>query len=68
VSVTVSHLNTLFFLFVCLQSDCESDGELFIFHREQPNLIPDLSEELMEFSLEDSSMQVVDCCVQAVLL
>ncbi|XP_052628942.1 dynein axonemal assembly factor 8 isoform X2 [Harpia harpyja] len=38
-------------------SDCESDGELFIFQREQPNLIPDLSEELMEFSLEDSSMQ-----------
>ncbi|XP_064886968.1 dynein axonemal assembly factor 8 isoform X6 [Columba livia] len=38
-------------------SDCESDGELFIFQREQPNLIPDLSEELMEFSLEDSNMQ-----------
>ncbi|XP_065501125.1 dynein axonemal assembly factor 8 [Caloenas nicobarica] len=39
-------------------SDCESDGELFIFQREQPNLIPDLSEELMEFSLEDSNVQV----------
>ncbi|XP_009982537.1 PREDICTED: uncharacterized protein C16orf71 homolog, partial [Tauraco erythrolophus] len=38
-------------------SDCESDGELFIFQRECPNLIPDLSEELMEFSLEDSNMQ-----------
>ncbi|XP_014791709.1 PREDICTED: uncharacterized protein C16orf71 homolog [Calidris pugnax] len=38
-------------------SDCESDGELFIFQREQPNLIPDLSEELMEFSLEDSNLQ-----------
>ncbi|XP_075623566.1 dynein axonemal assembly factor 8 [Balearica regulorum gibbericeps] len=38
-------------------SDCESDGELFIFQREQPNLIPDLSEELMEFSLEDSDVQ-----------
>ncbi|XP_075021950.1 dynein axonemal assembly factor 8 [Calonectris borealis] len=38
-------------------SDCESDGELFIFQREQPNLIPDLSEELMEFSLEDSNVQ-----------
>ncbi|XP_074696955.1 dynein axonemal assembly factor 8 isoform X2 [Strix aluco] len=37
-------------------SDCESDGELFIFQREHPNLIPDLS-ELMEFSLEDSHMQ-----------
>ncbi|KAM6351563.1 dynein axonemal assembly factor 8 isoform 1-T1 [Alca torda] len=39
------------------KSDCESDGELFIFQREQSNLIPDLSEELMEFSLEDSNMQ-----------
>uniref|UniRef100_A0A8C9F468 Dynein axonemal assembly factor 8 n=1 Tax=Pavo cristatus TaxID=9049 RepID=A0A8C9F468_PAVCR len=38
-------------------SDCESDGELFIFQREQPNLIPDLSDELLEFSLEDSAMQ-----------
>ncbi|KAM6197249.1 dynein axonemal assembly factor 8 isoform 1-T1 [Sarcoramphus papa] len=38
-------------------SDCESDGELFIFQREQPNLIPDLSEELMEFSPEDPNMQ-----------
>ncbi|XP_055565593.1 dynein axonemal assembly factor 8 isoform X1 [Falco cherrug] len=38
-------------------SDCESDGELFIFQREQPNLIPDLSEELMEFSLEGSNVQ-----------
>ncbi|KAM9555140.1 dynein axonemal assembly factor 8 isoform 2-T2 [Guaruba guarouba] len=38
-------------------SDCDSDGELFIFQREQPNLIPDLSEELMEFSLEDSNWQ-----------
>ncbi|XP_030906260.2 dynein axonemal assembly factor 8 [Melopsittacus undulatus] len=37
--------------------DCDSDGELFIFQREQPNLIPDLSEDLMEFSLEDSNMQ-----------
>ncbi|XP_062444303.1 dynein axonemal assembly factor 8 [Rhea pennata] len=41
-------------------SDCESDGELFIFQREHPNLIPDLSEELMDFSWEDSNMQVVD--------
>ncbi|XP_068276337.1 dynein axonemal assembly factor 8 [Nyctibius grandis] len=38
-------------------SDCESDGELFIYQRKQPDLIPDLSEELMEFSLEDSNMQ-----------
>ncbi|KAJ7417384.1 hypothetical protein WISP_64777 [Willisornis vidua] len=38
-------------------SDCESDEELFIFRRELPNLIPDLSEELMMFSLEDSNMQ-----------
>ncbi|XP_032851289.2 dynein axonemal assembly factor 8 isoform X2 [Tyto alba] len=38
-------------------SDCESDGELFIFQREQPNLIPDLSEQLVEFSLEDSNTQ-----------
>ncbi|KAM6299298.1 dynein axonemal assembly factor 8 [Aegotheles albertisi] len=38
-------------------SDCESDGELFIFQREQPNFIPDLSEELREFSLEDSNTQ-----------
>ncbi|OXB74474.1 UNVERIFIED_CONTAM: hypothetical protein H355_001856, partial [Colinus virginianus] len=38
-------------------SDCESDGELFIFQREQPNLIPDLSDELLEFSLEDSDVQ-----------
>ncbi|XP_054067001.1 dynein axonemal assembly factor 8 [Rissa tridactyla] len=38
-------------------SDCESDGEPFIFQREQSNLIPDLSEELMEFSLEDSNTQ-----------
>ncbi|XP_061206649.1 dynein axonemal assembly factor 8 isoform X2 [Neopsephotus bourkii] len=37
--------------------DCDSDGELFIFQREQPNLIPDLSEELMDFSLDDSNMQ-----------
>ncbi|XP_051635927.1 dynein axonemal assembly factor 8 isoform X5 [Manacus candei] len=39
-------------------SDCESDEELFIFQREPPNLIPDLSEELMMFSLEDSNVQV----------
>ncbi|XP_072205719.1 dynein axonemal assembly factor 8 [Excalfactoria chinensis] len=38
-------------------SDCESDGELFIFQRDQPNLIPDLSDELLEFSLEDSDLQ-----------
>uniref|UniRef100_A0A8C2U307 Dynein axonemal assembly factor 8 n=1 Tax=Coturnix japonica TaxID=93934 RepID=A0A8C2U307_COTJA len=38
-------------------SDCESDEELFIFHRDQPNLIPDLSDELLEFSLEDSYEQ-----------
>uniref|UniRef100_A0A8B9DLA1 Dynein axonemal assembly factor 8 n=1 Tax=Anser cygnoides TaxID=8845 RepID=A0A8B9DLA1_ANSCY len=40
-------------------SDCESDEELFIFHREHPNLIPDLSEELLEFSLEDCDTQQV---------
>ncbi|XP_015732902.1 uncharacterized protein C16orf71 homolog isoform X2 [Coturnix japonica] len=40
-------------------SDCESDEELFIFHRDQPNLIPDLSDELLEFSLEDSYEQVM---------
>ncbi|XP_068764144.1 dynein axonemal assembly factor 8 isoform X6 [Struthio camelus] len=40
-------------------SDCESDGELFIFQREHPNLIPDLSEELMDFSWEDSNMQQI---------
>nr|XP_054499931.1 dynein axonemal assembly factor 8 [Agelaius phoeniceus] len=38
-------------------SDCESDEELFIFQRDLPNLIPDLSEELMMFSLEDSQEQ-----------
>ncbi|XP_051487965.1 dynein axonemal assembly factor 8 [Apus apus] len=38
-------------------SDSGSDEELFIFHREHPNLLPDPSEELMEFSLEDSSLQ-----------
>ncbi|XP_032053664.1 uncharacterized protein C16orf71 homolog [Aythya fuligula] len=47
-------------------SDCESDEELFIFHREHPNLIPDLSEELLEFSLEDADTQVVGCCEQQV--
>ncbi|XP_040430160.1 uncharacterized protein C16orf71 homolog isoform X8 [Cygnus olor] len=47
-------------------SGCESDEELFIFHREHPNLIPDLSEELLEFSLEDSDTQVVGCCEQQV--
>uniref|UniRef100_A0A8B9DJ28 Dynein axonemal assembly factor 8 n=1 Tax=Anser cygnoides TaxID=8845 RepID=A0A8B9DJ28_ANSCY len=47
-------------------SDCESDEELFIFHREHPNLIPDLSEELLEFSLEDCDTQVVGCCEQQV--
>ncbi|XP_017923172.2 uncharacterized protein C16orf71 homolog [Manacus vitellinus] len=40
-------------------SDCESDEELFIFQRELPNLIPDLSEELMMFSLEDSNVQQI---------
>ncbi|KAM6054412.1 LOW QUALITY PROTEIN: dynein axonemal assembly factor 8 [Chlamydotis macqueenii] len=49
-------------------SDCESGEELYTFRQEQPNSMPDLSEELMEFSLADSSMQVVDCCMQAVLL
>ncbi|XP_027539325.1 uncharacterized protein C16orf71 homolog isoform X3 [Neopelma chrysocephalum] len=39
-------------------SDCDSDEELFIFQRELPNLIPDFSEELMMFSLEDSNVQV----------
>lgn len=53
---------------LCWQSDCESDEELFIFHREHPNLIPDLSEELQEFSLEDADTQVVGCCEQVVLL
>ncbi|XP_054127134.1 dynein axonemal assembly factor 8 [Melozone crissalis] len=38
-------------------SDCESDEELFIFQRDLPNLIPDLSEELMMFALEDSQEQ-----------
>lgn len=46
------------FFFFCLQSDCESDEELFIFQRDLPNLIPDLSEELMMFSLEDSQEEV----------
>ncbi|XP_072791635.1 dynein axonemal assembly factor 8 isoform X1 [Taeniopygia guttata] len=40
-------------------SDCESDEELFIFQRDLPNLIPDLSEELMRFSLEDSQEQQI---------
>ncbi|XP_063270863.1 dynein axonemal assembly factor 8 isoform X2 [Prinia subflava] len=40
-------------------SDCESDEELFIFQRDLPNLIPDLSEELMMFSLEDSQEQQI---------
>lgn len=49
---------SLFFFFSCFQSDCESDEELFIFQRDLPDLIPDLSEELMMFSLEDSQEQV----------
>ncbi|XP_038007547.1 uncharacterized protein C16orf71 homolog isoform X3 [Motacilla alba alba] len=40
-------------------SDCESDEELFIFQRDLPNLIPDLSEELMMFSLEDCQEQLI---------
>ncbi|KAL9836018.1 dynein axonemal assembly factor 8 [Geothlypis trichas] len=40
-------------------SDCESDEELFIFQRDLPNLIPDLLEELMMFSLEDSQEQQI---------
>ncbi|XP_068062641.1 dynein axonemal assembly factor 8 [Anomalospiza imberbis] len=40
-------------------SDCESDEELFIFQRDLPNLIPDLSEELKMFSLEDSQEQQI---------
>ncbi|XP_066186189.1 dynein axonemal assembly factor 8 [Sylvia atricapilla] len=40
-------------------SDCESDEELFIYQRDLPNLIPDLSEELMMFSLEDSQEQQI---------
>ncbi|XP_053813890.1 dynein axonemal assembly factor 8 isoform X4 [Vidua chalybeata] len=40
-------------------SDSESDEELFIFQRDLPNLIPDLSEELMMFSLEDSQEQQI---------
>ncbi|XP_050173782.1 dynein axonemal assembly factor 8 [Myiozetetes cayanensis] len=40
-------------------SDCESGEELFIFQRELSNLIPDLSEELMMFSLEDSNVQQI---------
>ncbi|XP_014743973.1 PREDICTED: uncharacterized protein C16orf71 homolog [Sturnus vulgaris] len=40
-------------------SDCESDEELFIFQRDLPNLIPDLSEELMMFALEDSQEQQI---------
>ncbi|XP_061456052.1 dynein axonemal assembly factor 8 isoform X3 [Rhineura floridana] len=39
-------------------SDCdEDDGELFIFQRDQPNLIPDLSEELEDLPLEEAHLQ-----------
>ncbi|XP_019363117.1 PREDICTED: uncharacterized protein C16orf71 homolog isoform X1 [Gavialis gangeticus] len=40
-------------------SDCEDDGELFIFQRDEPNLIPDLSEELEDFSREHLDMQQI---------
>ncbi|XP_029432578.1 uncharacterized protein C16orf71 homolog isoform X2 [Rhinatrema bivittatum] len=39
-------------------SDCE-DGEVFIFQRAETNLIPDLSEELSDVTLEDLKMQEI---------
>nr|XP_025036287.1 uncharacterized protein C16orf71 homolog isoform X2 [Pelodiscus sinensis] len=38
-------------------SDGDEDGELFIFQRDLPNLIPDLSEELTDLSPEDPDVQ-----------
>ncbi|XP_070617104.1 dynein axonemal assembly factor 8 [Erythrolamprus reginae] len=38
-------------------ADSDEDGELFLFQRDQPNLIPDLSEELEDFPLEESYFQ-----------
>ncbi|XP_038276647.1 dynein axonemal assembly factor 8 isoform X2 [Dermochelys coriacea] len=40
-------------------SDCDEDGELFIFQRDLPNLIPDLSEELTALSPGDTDMQQI---------
>uniref|UniRef100_A0A452H2H5 Dynein axonemal assembly factor 8 n=1 Tax=Gopherus agassizii TaxID=38772 RepID=A0A452H2H5_9SAUR len=40
-------------------SDCDEDGELFIFQRDLPNLIPDLSEELTDLSPGDPDMQQI---------
>ncbi|EMP40838.1 Putative protein C16orf71 [Chelonia mydas] len=40
-------------------SDCDEDGELFIFQRDLPNLIPDLSEELADLSPGDTDMQQI---------
>ncbi|XP_074867038.1 dynein axonemal assembly factor 8 isoform X2 [Carettochelys insculpta] len=40
-------------------SDGDADGELFIFQRDLPNLIPDLSEELTSLSSEDPDMQQI---------
>ncbi|XP_033023719.1 uncharacterized protein C16orf71 homolog isoform X2 [Lacerta agilis] len=41
-----------------LVSDCnEDDGELFIFQRDQPNLVPDFSEELEDLPPEEAHLQ-----------
>ncbi|KAF7243037.1 hypothetical protein EYD10_10770 [Varanus komodoensis] len=40
-----------------LKSDEEEDGELFIFQRDQSNLIPDLSEELEDIPPEEARLQ-----------
>ncbi|KAM6424570.1 dynein axonemal assembly factor 8 isoform 2-T2 [Liasis olivaceus] len=38
-------------------ADGEEDGELFLFQRDQPNLIPDLTEELKDLPPEESHLQ-----------
>ncbi|XP_074988968.1 dynein axonemal assembly factor 8 isoform X2 [Caretta caretta] len=45
-------------------SDCDEDGELFIFQRDLPNLIPDLSEELTDLSPGDTDMQQISESVE----
>uniref|UniRef100_A0ACB8FKI0 Uncharacterized protein n=1 Tax=Sphaerodactylus townsendi TaxID=933632 RepID=A0ACB8FKI0_9SAUR len=42
------------------KSDSDEDGELFIFQRDLSSLIPDLTEELEDFSLDETALQVTD--------
>ncbi|KAJ6657628.1 hypothetical protein lerEdw1_002345 [Lerista edwardsae] len=58
---------SILFCFVCFsamlwslpgtESDCDDDGELFIFQRDEANLIPDLSEELEQLSPDEADLQ-----------